>query len=443
MNSQKNYNKNNNIDNFINNNSNFNKNTIQKINSELKSYKISNLKTNNTILNKHKEIDKKIKNDINNPSYNNIKFKKNGFDYPYPWQQIITWIFYLINLLLIFYFIIPVISEVEKKIKNIIIIIIIILSILVFFFAFNLTIIDPSDDLFKKEIKKKKEYIKNNKNYILEISKNKPFCIICCSNISDKSKHCKKCNKCIENFDHHCDWLNNCIGKYNYSFFYILILVLVLNSFFIFSIGLYIFFNCKNNDKMKFKFILTFIISFGNCCIGFNLTYLFIIHTYFIYKGITTYEYLLKKSKKENLQNDIKINNNNNKENNNKSEEQVLKQQNENNNLFPNNHIINNNNNNDIKYNDYNDNSKIDFIKTQYGKNRNKMYCNELIEKLDAIQKKSNTKNLFSTEANTNQTNPIFELKNEKIFIDDINAKENIFLPIINEIYYTKRQNKK
>ena len=445
MNSQINYNKNNNIENSINDKVNLNKNTIQKIHLECKSIKISNINTNHTSLYKKKENDKKINNHINNSSYNNIKYKKNGFDYPYPWQQIITWIFYLINPLLIFFFTIPVISKIENDLKNIIKIIVIILSILVLFFIFNLTIIDPSDTLFKKEIKKKKEYLKLNKHYILEISRNQPFCIICCSNISDNSKHCKKCNKCIENFDHHCNWLNNCIGKYNYTFFYILILIIILNSFFIFSIGLYVFINSDNKDKKKLKFILSFIISLLNCCLGINLTYLFIFHTYFIYKGISTYEYNLKKNNTENCEDDIKLNNNtnNNKVNNNKSEEQFLKQQYDNSYLFDNNNIVEKiNNNNEIKYNS-NNHSKIDFIKTQYGKNRNKIYSKELKEKLDAIQKKSNAKNLFSTEANTIQTNHIFEVKNEKIFIDEINAKDNIFLPMINEIYHTKRQNNK
>ncbi|MCB0370870.1 MAG: hypothetical protein KDD45_15965 [Bdellovibrionales bacterium] len=28
--------------------------------------------------------------------------------------------------------------------------------------------------------------------------------------------HCKRCRRCVEFFDHHCKWLNNCIGAKNY-----------------------------------------------------------------------------------------------------------------------------------------------------------------------------------------------------------------------------------
>ena len=42
------------------------------------------------------------------------------------------------------------------------------------------------------------------------------YCKVCASNVGANSKHCGECNKCISDFDHHCQWLNNCIGKDNY-----------------------------------------------------------------------------------------------------------------------------------------------------------------------------------------------------------------------------------
>lgn len=36
---------------------------------------------------------------------------------------------------------------------------------------------------------------------------------------TSRSRHCSICNKCVERFDHHCPWVNNCVGIKNHHYF--------------------------------------------------------------------------------------------------------------------------------------------------------------------------------------------------------------------------------
>lgn len=44
--------------------------------------------------------------------------------------------------------------------------------------------------------------------------------------------HCKRCNRCILQFDHHCIWVNNCIGYNNYRDFIMTLLFLVISCWY-------------------------------------------------------------------------------------------------------------------------------------------------------------------------------------------------------------------
>ena len=65
--------------------------------------------------------------------------------------------------------------------------------------------------------------IGNDKNIDLE-----NFCFYCKVIKSVKTFHCMICGQCVEKFDHHCVYINNCLGYRNHKYFILLILFLIL-----------------------------------------------------------------------------------------------------------------------------------------------------------------------------------------------------------------------
>eukprot|EP00330_Aristerostoma_sp_ATCC50986_P009260 CAMPEP_0114576514 /NCGR_PEP_ID=MMETSP0125-20121206/1263_1 /TAXON_ID=485358 ORGANISM="Aristerostoma sp., Strain ATCC 50986" /NCGR_SAMPLE_ID=MMETSP0125 /ASSEMBLY_ACC=CAM_ASM_000245 /LENGTH=348 /DNA_ID=CAMNT_0001765079 /DNA_START=558 /DNA_END=1601 /DNA_ORIENTATION=+ len=63
---------------------------------------------------------------------------------------------------------------------------------------------------------------KQDKDHLFELMvKNDPqsICFDCCILKPPRSKHCELCNACISVYDHHCPWINNCVGCKNHKHF--------------------------------------------------------------------------------------------------------------------------------------------------------------------------------------------------------------------------------
>ena len=61
--------------------------------------------------------------------------------------------------------------------------------------------------------------IGNDRNIDLE-----NFCFYCKVIKSMRTFHCQVCGKCVEKFDHHCIYINNCLGYRNHKYFFLFLL---------------------------------------------------------------------------------------------------------------------------------------------------------------------------------------------------------------------------
>ena len=97
--------------------------------------------------------------------------------------------------------------------------------------------------------------MQNPENFEIDISS---ICLYCENVKFDKYyKHCNICDKCVKRYDHHCPWLNNCIGGGNQLIFICFLVSLYIN------IAIMIFvFRQKKEESIINKMFLVVSISF-------------------------------------------------------------------------------------------------------------------------------------------------------------------------------------
>ncbi|XP_017773301.1 PREDICTED: protein S-acyltransferase 21 [Nicrophorus vespilloides] len=92
-------------------------------------------------------------------------------------------------------------------------------------------LIDPAEAALRKRIPEPVPPLDRVKHaHVIE----EGLCHLCKVLISGpRTKHCSACNKCVAKFDHHCKWLNHCVGARNYAPFLMCVTTAVAASAFV------------------------------------------------------------------------------------------------------------------------------------------------------------------------------------------------------------------
>ncbi|XP_068596272.1 palmitoyltransferase ZDHHC2 [Brachionichthys hirsutus] len=130
------------------------------------------------------------------------------------------------------------------------------------------------------------------------------FCDRCQLLKPDRCHHCSVCDKCVLKMDHHCPWVNNCVGFSNYKFFMLFLAYSLLYCLFITATDLRYFvtfwtaggrahFRLKEylnglpDTQAKFHILFLF---FSASMFSVSLASLFIYHCWLVCKNRSTLE---------------------------------------------------------------------------------------------------------------------------------------------------------
>jgi len=124
-------------------------------------------------------------------------------------------------------------------------------------------------------------------------------CKWCAKYKPDRTHHCRVCRTCVLKMDHHCPWIYNCVGYFNYKYFFLVIFYSVIALHMIFWTMFESVERSLEDDREPF--LTSFLTLFGvtlAASLGFIVTLFGMFHAWLICKGLSTIELFEKQGER-------------------------------------------------------------------------------------------------------------------------------------------------
>lgn len=110
----------------------------------------------------------------------------------------------------------------------------------------------------------------------------------------------------MEDFDHHCMWINNCVGGLNYNIFLGMIATAFTNLL-LYVIAMLILTLQAEPNSFLAGFVAAWVSGSINAIFVLLLANLIVLHIYLIHKGISTYEFIMAQREEERKQKEAEL----------------------------------------------------------------------------------------------------------------------------------------